>query len=100
MNLREITAEKLVSLYKNRDLSVTEVITSVFDEIGRTDRNVHAFITLCQDRALEEARRMDEKIAAREPLEPLAGVPVAIKDNMCLRDTRTTCGSKILQEYS
>jgi aspartyl-tRNA(Asn)/glutamyl-tRNA(Gln) amidotransferase subunit A len=100
MNLKNITADKLVALYQNQDLSVTEVITSVFDEIDRTDKDVRAFITLCRDRAFEDARRIDAKIAAGETLEPLSGVPVAIKDNMALRDVPTTCGSKILEGYT
>ena len=99
MNLKNITADKLVALYKNGDLSVTEVITSVFDEIDRTDNDVHAYITLCKERAFEDARRIDSKIAAGEPLEPLSGVPVAIKDNLVLRDVPTTCASKILENY-
>ena len=99
MNLKEITADKLVSLYKNRDLSVTEVITGVYEEIERTDKDVRAFISTCPERALEEARRMDARIGAGEALEPLAGVPVAIKDNMAIRDMRTTCGSRILENY-
>jgi aspartyl-tRNA(Asn)/glutamyl-tRNA(Gln) amidotransferase subunit A len=100
MNLKNITADKLVSLYRNGDLTVTEVMTNVYDEIERTDKDVHAFISLCRDRALEEARRMDIRIAAGESLEPLAGVPVAIKDNMTIRDTVTTCGSRILENYA
>jgi aspartyl-tRNA(Asn)/glutamyl-tRNA(Gln) amidotransferase subunit A len=99
MNLKDITAEKLVSLYKNRDLTVTEVIKGVYQEIERTDKDVRAFISICPDRALEEARRMDTKIAASEPLGPLAGVPFAIKDNMAIRDIKTTCGSRILENY-
>src|SRR5207253_6527232 len=74
-------------------------ITNVYDEIERTDKDVRAFISLCRDRALEEARRMDTKFAAGEPLEPLAGVPVAIKDNMAIRDITTTCGSRTLENY-
>jgi aspartyl-tRNA(Asn)/glutamyl-tRNA(Gln) amidotransferase subunit A len=99
MNLKSVSADKLVALYQNGDLSVTEVINSVFDEIDRTDKEVHAFITLCRDRALDDARRIDAKIAAGEPLEPLSGVPVAIKDNMVLRDVPTTCASRILEGY-
>src|SRR3989475_1727873 len=99
MKLKNITADKLVALYKNRDLTVTEVITNVYEEIDRTDKDVRAFISLCRDRALEEARRMDTKIATGEPLEALAGVPVAIKDNMTIRDVTTTCGSRILENY-
>src|SRR5688500_3387641 len=99
MNLKNITADKLVALYQNQDLSVTEVITSVFDEIDRTDNDVHAFLTLSRDRAFEDARRIDASIAAGEPLEPLSGVPIAIKDNMALRDVPTTCASRMLEGY-
>ena len=56
MNLKNMTADRLVGLYRNHDLSVTEVIRSVFDEIERNDKNIHAFLTLCKDRALEDAR--------------------------------------------
>src|SRR5438132_7815295 len=99
MNLKNITADKLVALYRNHDLTVTEVITNVYDEIERTDGDVRAFISLCRDRAVEEARRIDVKIAAGEPLASLGGVPVAIKDNMTIRDMTTTCGSRILKNY-
>jgi len=99
MNLKDITAEKLVELYGKRELSVTEVISSTFDEINRTDGTVHAFLTLCRDQALEEARQADAGIAARKPLGPLAGVPVAIKDNMAVRGVATTCASRILEGY-
>ena len=99
MNLKNLTADKLVSLYRNRDLTATEVITSVFEEIDKVDGDIRAFITLCRDRALEDARRADSKIAAGEPLDPMTGVPVAIKDNMAIRDVPTTCASKILEGY-
>lgn len=99
MKLQEIAADKLVSLYKHRDLSVTEVLKDTFAHIERTDRNIRAFITLCENRAMEEARRLDDRLAAGEAVGPLAGVPVAIKDNMALRDVPTTCGSKILEGY-
>ena len=99
MNLNNITADKLVALYKNKDLSVTEVIRSTYEKVERIDKEIRAFISLCPERALEEARRVDAKIASGEPLEPLAGVPVAIKDNMVIRDIPTTCGSRILENY-
>src|SRR5437588_12939707 len=99
MNLKNITAEKLVALYRNRDLSVTEVIKSVYDEIDRVDGNVRAFLALCPERALDEARRLDSKIASGESLELLAGVPVAIKDNMVVRDIPATCASRVLEGY-
>jgi len=99
MNLKNITADKLVALYKNRDLTVTEVIKSVYEEIDRVDGKVKAFLALCPEKALDEARRLDEKISSGESLEPLAGVPVAIKDNMVVRDLPNTCASRILERY-
>jgi aspartyl-tRNA(Asn)/glutamyl-tRNA(Gln) amidotransferase subunit A len=99
MNLKNITADRLVALYRNRDLSVTEVIKSVYEEIGRVDGSVKAFLSVCPDRALDEARRLDAKIAAGEPLDPLSGVPVAIKDNMAVRDMPMTCASRVLEGY-
>ena len=53
MNLKNITADKLVGLYLNRDLTVTEVVTSTYQEIERIDKDVRAFITLCPLRAYE-----------------------------------------------
>jgi aspartyl-tRNA(Asn)/glutamyl-tRNA(Gln) amidotransferase subunit A len=99
MNLRSITAEKLVALYRNRDLTVTEVVTNVYEEIERGDKDIRAFITTCPERALEEAHRMDVRIGSGEQVGPLAGVPVAIKDNMVIRDIPTTCASRILENY-
>ena len=99
MNLKNITADKLVSLYRNRDLSVTEVIKSVYEEADRVEGNVRAFLHLSPERALDEARRLDDRIASGEGLEPLAGVPIAIKDNMAIRDMPTTCASRVLEGY-
>jgi len=99
MNLKNLTADKLALLYRNRDVTVTEVVRNLFQEIDRTDPDVRAFITLSRDRALEDARKQDTLIAAGEPIEPLTGIPVAIKDNIAVRDLPTTCGSKILQNY-
>src|SRR5678815_391175 len=99
MNLNTITSDKLVAMYERREVSVTEVISGVFDHIEKTDKDVRAFLTLCRDTAMEDARQVDGRIAAGERLQPLSGVPVAIKDNMTMRDVPTTCGSKILDGY-
>src|SRR5262245_24694262 len=99
MNLKNITADKLVALYRNRDLTITEVIKNVYEQIERVDKDVHAFLSICPERALDEARRIDGQIAAGEPMEPLAGVPVAIKDNISVRDLPTTCASRVLEGF-
>src|SRR6202007_1666176 len=61
--------------------------------------DVRAFLSLSPQRAHTEAQRLDARIAAGENLEPLAGVPIAIKDNMVIRDMPTTCASRILEGY-
>jgi aspartyl-tRNA(Asn)/glutamyl-tRNA(Gln) amidotransferase subunit A len=99
MNLKNLTAERLVALYRNHDLTATEVITNVYEEIERSDRDIRAFLSLCRPRALEEAHRTDLRIAAGEDAGPLAGVPVAIKDNIAIREMTATCGSRILENY-
>src|SRR5215471_5133773 len=99
MNLKNITADKLVALYRNRDLTITEVIKNVYDQIERVDKDVRAFLSICPERALDEARRLDGQIAAGEPMESMAGVPVAIKDNIAIRDLPATCASKALDGY-
>src|SRR5215467_11582095 len=100
MNLSGITADKLPALYRNGDLSVTEVIQGVYDRIDEVDNTIHSFITLTRERALEDARRLDARIASGDSLEEaLAGVPLAVKDNINIRDIPTTCGSLILEGF-
>ena len=73
MNLNNITADKLVALYKNKDLSVTEVIRSTYEEVERVDKDIRAFISLCPERALEEARRVDAKLLRANRWSPWPG---------------------------
>jgi aspartyl-tRNA(Asn)/glutamyl-tRNA(Gln) amidotransferase subunit A len=70
-----------------------------YDRIKKEDSDVGAFLTLCEERALAQARRIDAMAEAGEPLPPLAGVPVAIKDVMVTSGVRTTAGSKILENF-
>ena len=99
MNLAEITADALVEKYKKREVKVQEVIEGVLDEIDRVDPDLGAFVQTRRESALEEARALDEAVANGGSLPPLAGVPVAVKDNMNIRGVPTTCSSKILEEY-
>jgi aspartyl-tRNA(Asn)/glutamyl-tRNA(Gln) amidotransferase subunit A len=81
-----------------RKASAREVTAAALAEMARVDDSVGAYLTRLEERAMETAERIDARFAAGEQL-PLAGVPVAIKDNMCLRGTRTTCASKILGDW-
>jgi aspartyl-tRNA(Asn)/glutamyl-tRNA(Gln) amidotransferase subunit A len=81
-----------------RGLSAREVADAVLAHVDVVDANVGSYLTVLHDRAREAAERVDARIAAGEQL-PLAGVPLAVKDNMCLTGTRTTAGSKILEQW-
>jgi len=67
--------------------------------IEQKDAEVRAYLTLCPERALEQAKKIDARVAAGEALPPLAGVPTAVKDVIVTRGVRTTCASKILENY-
>ncbi|HET9393338.1 MAG TPA: Asp-tRNA(Asn)/Glu-tRNA(Gln) amidotransferase subunit GatA [Candidatus Rubrimentiphilum sp.] len=79
-------------------LSASEVTEAVLARVDEVDDRVGSYLTRLHELARRSAQRVDERVAAGEKL-PLAGVPVAIKDNMCLTGTRTTAGSKILENW-
>ncbi|MCI0499497.1 MAG: Asp-tRNA(Asn)/Glu-tRNA(Gln) amidotransferase subunit GatA [Planctomycetales bacterium] len=77
----------------------TEAVNFVFERIEKYEPAIGAYLSLRKERAIEQARQIDEKIAAGRPVGPLAGVPIAIKDNMCTAFGATTCASKILENF-
>ncbi|MER3456024.1 MAG: Asp-tRNA(Asn)/Glu-tRNA(Gln) amidotransferase GatCAB subunit A [candidate division GAL15 bacterium] len=82
-----------------RDLSVRELVDAYLDAIDRLDGLVRAYLTVTADRARAQARELDDRLARGEPLPPLAGMPVALKDNLCTEGVRTTCASRILESF-
>lgn len=81
------------------EISAAEAVRSALDRIGAGDARLHAFLEVFEGEALRQASAIDRRRAGGEPLGPLAGVPVAVKDNMCLAHGRTTCASRMLAEY-
>jgi aspartyl-tRNA(Asn)/glutamyl-tRNA(Gln) amidotransferase subunit A len=93
------TARDIARAVNARAVAAAEIAETVIPHAASTDDRVRAYLQLTPELTREHARRVDARIAAGESL-PLAGVPVAIKDNMCLLGTRTTGGSKILESFT
>ena len=93
------TAAELGTLIARRDVSSEEVTRAHLDRIEQVDGPVHAFLAVDGERAIESARRVDERIAAGEKLGPLAGVPIAVKDLFCYRGMPTTAASRMLEKW-
>lgn len=99
MTTLDLSLSELVRAIGERSLSAEEAARASLDRIEGVDGRVSAFLEVFADRALEAARRVDARIAAGDDVGPLAGAPIALKDNMCLSHGRTTCGSRILEGY-
>ena len=84
---------------KEKDGTVEEAVTAALDAIEKREAEVHSFVTVDREGALKRAKEVQAKIDAGELTGPLAGVPVAIKDNMCTKGLLTTCSSKILYNF-
>src|ERR1700680_2171366 len=99
MELTQHTVDSARSAIQERKTTALALAEAHYFQIQREDGQVGAFLTLCKERAIEQADRIDRMAAEGKPLPPLGGVPVAIKDVMVTRGVRTTAGSKILGKY-
>lgn len=99
MELFERNACELSGMLKNKEISSVELTKSVFDRIHAVEDKVDAYLTLDEENALKKAEEIDSKIANGEELSPLAGIPIGIKDNISTKGLRTTCASKMLENY-
>jgi aspartyl-tRNA(Asn)/glutamyl-tRNA(Gln) amidotransferase subunit A len=93
------TIDAVQEALKAKKISARELAADYYRRIESRNAELNAYLTLSQDRALAQAERVDTLVAAGKPLPPLAGVPIAVKDVISTRGVRTTCGSKILENY-
>jgi len=97
--MENITASQLSAEIAARRISSVEATQAVFERIRKFEPAIGAYISTCEDTAMKAAADVDRRIAAGEPVGRLAGVPVAVKDNMCTTFGSTTCASKILENF-
>jgi aspartyl-tRNA(Asn)/glutamyl-tRNA(Gln) amidotransferase subunit A len=82
-----------------KKLSARELAAEFYARVEARNKELNAYLTLCPERAYAQADRIDSLVASGQPLPPLAGVPIAVKDVISTRGVRTTCGSRILEHY-
>lgn len=99
MDIMGLTAVELGKKIKAKEISVTEATQAYLDQIEKVENDVHSYVTIDKEGALKRAEEVQKMIDDGILLSPLAGVPVAIKDNMCTKGMRTTCSSKILENF-
>ena len=99
MEILSCTAVELGRKIKEKELTAVQATQAVLDQIDRVENTVHAYVTVDKEGALKKAAEIQKKIDNGELTGPLAGVPVAIKDNMCTEGMLTTCSSKILYNF-
>ena len=99
MSILDMTAVSLGAAIKNKEVTVLEATEAVLAQIEAKESEYHCYVTVDREGALAAAERIQRKIDAGELTGPLAGVPVAIKDNMCTEGMLTTCSSKILGNF-
>ena len=94
-----LTAVQLGKKIKEREVTCREALEAVFAQIGRREPELNCYVTLEEEKAFKQAEEVQRGIDEGTLTGPLAGVPVAVKDNMCIEGMRTTCSSKILENF-
>jgi aspartyl-tRNA(Asn)/glutamyl-tRNA(Gln) amidotransferase subunit A len=97
--LHQLTIHEAHELLKQRKISSTELTKSVLKRIANIEGKVHACVTIVEDIALKEAEKIDNYIKTVHEITPLTGIPTLIKDVICTQGIRTTCSSKILENF-
>ncbi len=99
MNIARLTALELASKIREKEISVRQAVDATYEQIEKYDDKLKCYITLCKDEAYKQADEVQKKIDSGQIVSPLAGVPVSVKDNICTKGIKTTCASKMLENY-
>ncbi len=99
MELYELTVHELIEKLNKKEISITDIAKSYASRIEEKEKDVQAFVTVTSEEAIKTAEEVEEKIKNGAITSKLAGIPIGIKDNICLKGVKTTCASKILENF-
>jgi len=97
--LHDKTAHELHELLQTKKISAAELTADIFSRVDAAEDKIGAYLTLTREKALADAKAVDDKISRGEKIFPLEGIPCAVKDNICTKGIKTTCASKILENF-
>lgn len=99
MDITELTVHELQEKLASKEITITEVTKAYVDRINEKEKDVQAFITLQTDEAMKKAEEIEAKVNNGEVSSQFAGIPIGIKDNLCTKGVKTTCASKMLENF-
>lgn len=99
MNITELTVHELQEKIKSKELTIQDIVKAYVDRINEKEKDVQAFITTLEDHAIKQAKEIQNKKETGEITGDLAGIPIGIKDNICTKGVKTTCASKMLENF-
>ena len=99
MELYELTVHELIEKLQKGETTSEQITKNYFDRIKQKDGQVKAYVSTLEEQAMTKAKQVDEDRKAGKKLSQFAGIPIGIKDNMCINGTRTTCSSKMLEDF-
>ncbi|MFR0822697.1 MAG: Asp-tRNA(Asn)/Glu-tRNA(Gln) amidotransferase subunit GatA [Clostridia bacterium] len=99
MEITNLTVHELKEKLAKKEITIPQIVESYVDRIGEKEEQVKSFITILEEQAKKQAEQIQSKKEAGEEVGSLAGIPIGIKDNICTKGIKTTCASKMLENF-